>query len=198
MANAMAERPQHRRDSGFTLFELLISLAILGLVVVLLTGGVRFAGRAWDAQQNRAATQDDLTAVQSLLRSMIAAGHGFNGGVASLQFVGIMPRALERAGLYDIDLATFGNQLVINWQPHKRPGFSPPPSQQTELARGIVSLDLRYFLWDDAKQVGAWTSSASDPKKPPALIQIGLALPDGDRRLWPPLVIAPMVNDEGK
>lgn len=182
---------------GFTLLELLVALAVLGLVVVLLTGGIRFAGRAWDTQQTRIAEQGDLTAVQSLLRSMIAAGRGVQGTAGSLQFVGTMPQALERPGLYDIVVTASGGALVMSWQPHARPGFTPPPPQQAVLAPGVVSMNIQYYFWDDKQNSGAWAGTANDPKKPPDLVQIGLALPARDRRVWPPLVIAPMPRDAG-
>lgn len=179
-------------ERGFTLLELLIALAVFGLVVVMLTGGVRFAGRAWNTQQIRVAQQEDLTAVQSLLRSMVASARGLQGDTASLQYTGEMPQALERPGLYDVAVAVSAGQLIMSWQPHRRPGFTPPPAQQTVLARGIVGLDLRYFFWKDDQRSGAWAEKAADPKNPPDLVQIGLVLSSGDRRVWPPLVVAPM------
>jgi len=45
-----------RRQSpqeGFTLLELLIALALIGLMVVLLFGALRFAGKAWASTEDR-------------------------------------------------------------------------------------------------------------------------------------------------
>src|SRR6185503_4644696 len=53
---------RERADSGFTLLELLIATTILGLMLVALTGGVRFAGQAWDTQQRRSNLSGDLDA----------------------------------------------------------------------------------------------------------------------------------------
>ena len=198
MAEAISGRARcraHRASSGFTLFELLISLVILSLVIVLLANGVRLAGRAWDTEEGRSASQDDLTAVQGLLRSMIASGRQFQGDGTGVQFVGTMPQALEQAGLYDIGLTAAGDQLVLSYQPHQRPNFTPPPPQRATLARGIAALNFRYFFWDNDKQVGAWSGAAPDPKQAPALVQIGLGLPAGDRRVWSPLVVAPMRSE---
>ena len=57
-----------RRESGFTLLELLISIAIFAMILVALTSGLHFAGRAWDQQQQRDVREGDVNAVQNVLR----------------------------------------------------------------------------------------------------------------------------------
>ena len=87
---------QSGAEHGFTLFELLIVVTILGLIVVAMTNGVRFAGRAWQAQERRSELQGDLDAVQNVLRQLITSATGFNGDGISLRFVGTLPDALAR------------------------------------------------------------------------------------------------------
>ncbi len=190
----MSEGSSARQSSGgFTLLELLIALAIFGLVVAILTSGVRFSGRAWDAQERHLDRQDDLAALQNSLRSLIASGRDFKGGPDSLEFVATMPRALNISGLFDIELATVDERLVISWRPHLRPGATPQPMTQTELARGIAGLDLRYFVMDDKHQSGGWSGSLG-AKQTPKLVEVVVLLPEADQRSWPPLVIAPMIE----
>lgn len=184
----------HQSSGGFTLLELLIALAIFGLVVAILTSGVRFAGRAWDTQERHLDRQDDLVALQSALRTLIASGRDFHGGPDALEFVGTMPRALNISGLFDIELATVDERLVMSWRPHRWPGATLQPKTQTELARGIAGLDLLYFVLGDKQQTGAWLSSLESIKQPPKLVKIVVLLPETDRRKWLPLVIAPMVE----
>src|SRR5258708_39228865 len=92
---------ERRGDRGFTLLELLVVILILGLIVTALTGGVRFAGRAWATQERRIDRLDDVDAVQNVLRQLIASGYGFQGDASSMHFITTMPRALARGGLYD-------------------------------------------------------------------------------------------------
>src|SRR5262245_55260887 len=96
-----ARRPS---EDGFTLLELLIAVTILSLILVALSGGVHFAGSAWRKQEDQISRQGDINALQGVLRQMLASGRGFEGGAQNLKFVGRMPEALERGGLYDIDL----------------------------------------------------------------------------------------------
>ena len=62
------------RFAGFTLLEVLVALTILGLILVALTNGVRFAGQAWERQERGAGKRGDTDAVQNILRTLIAGG----------------------------------------------------------------------------------------------------------------------------
>jgi prepilin-type N-terminal cleavage/methylation domain-containing protein len=180
------------REGGFTLLELLISITIFALILVALTSGLHFAGRAWDQQQQRDVREGDVNAVQNVLRTMIASGHGFEGDRTSLKFVGSMPAALERGGLFDVQITQSGGRLVLSWQPHFKGFVSPPPPASTELLKGVVNLDVAYYNGDQG-----WQHQLDGKSKPPELIAIGLRFDDG--RFWPPLVTAPVIKvDEAK
>ena len=125
---------------------------------------------------------------------MLGSGSAFQGGPGSLIFVGTMPRSLQRSGLFDIELTLSGDRLVMEWRPHARPGMTAKPTTETELARGIASLDLAYFIVDDTHPPGAWTGVTKEGKGAPSLVRLGIGLPEGDHRSWPPLVVAPMVT----
>src|SRR5438552_11372573 len=99
------------RQAGFTLVELLVAITILSLILVALSGGVHFAGSAWRKQEELIGRQGDITAVQTVLRQLVASGRDFEGGSQDLKFVGQMPAALARGGLYDIELYPAGDKL---------------------------------------------------------------------------------------
>jgi general secretion pathway protein J len=177
---------QRRSEKGFTLLELLISIAILSMILVALTGGLRFAGNAWRAQEERNARQSDIQAVQGVLRQMIASGKSFEGGPDGLRFVGRLPDALARGGLYDIELAAAGDKLTMSWQPHfKGPGGNLTP-QEASLVDGIVTASFAYHI----PQQG-WQPAGSSKTKPVDMIGIKAKL--SNNRVWPALVAAPMV-----
>lgn len=190
------ERTSRPGSGGFTLLELMIALAIFSMVVLILTGGMRFAGRAWEAQEQRIDRQDDLGSLQNLLRSLIAAGRRFKGDDTSVTFVGAMPLALARPGLFDITLQSADDQLVMVWRSEARPGAVPEEMATTALARGVTGLDISYYVTDAQGQSGTWSASI-DAHHPPALVRIVLLLAPGDSRHWPPLVVAPMIEPRG-
>jgi prepilin-type N-terminal cleavage/methylation domain-containing protein len=173
------------RWDGFTLLEMLVSIAILGLILVALTSGVRFAGNAWVLQQKRRARQGDADAVQHVLRQMLQSASGIRGSDRALAFTGKLPAALARGGLFDIALNGSGNRLTLSWHAHSK--VAPPDQGEAELLNGITDFQLSYFRPPDGWQ------PAAKAKTPPALVRITLRLPGGQQ--WPALVIAPKVED---
>ena len=51
---ASSGSPKSQRQAGFTLLELLIAFTLLALIMTALTGGLRFAGKAWEGGEARA------------------------------------------------------------------------------------------------------------------------------------------------
>src|SRR5262245_49148358 len=181
----MSYTPFRPRDSGgFTLLELLIAIAVLGLVLVALINGVRFAGQAWETQARRIDRRGDLDAVQNMLRHLIASGRDFTGSGFELKFVGALPVALARNGLYDVELRTLSGQLVLVWQRHMRAPNELAQRSVTELVHGVTNLSLAYYLPETG-----WQRLSN---KKPVLVRLVMEL-DGGRSV-PPLVVAPMID----
>jgi len=174
------------QESGFTLLELLIVITILGLILVALTSGVRFAGQAWEAQTSRMERQGDVDAVQNVLRQLITSGKNVTGTPLSLKFVGTLPAALARGGLYDIELRSSNGRLVLLWQTHLKDLTGNRQQSVTELSSGVTNLALAYYV-----PGSGWLRDSGNT---PALIRIAVEQDGG--RVWPPLVIAPAVDDE--
>jgi general secretion pathway protein J len=176
-----------KSDSGFTLLELLIVITILGLILMALTSGVRFAGQAWEVQERRSNRQGDLDAVQNVLRELMASATHFQGDAASLRFVSVLPLALARGGLYDVEIRASAHRLLFAWKPHfKGPSLRIPPTE-IELIKNVTGFELTYYV-----PPGGWQHVLTAEMRPPALIKVNLQL--GEGRVWPPLVVAPMIE----
>ena len=175
-------RDRSRSQSGFTLLELLVAIAILGLIVVALTGGLRFAGQAWELQQRKGLRQGDLDSVQNALRNLIAQSHDFRGDAFAVQFVGTPPAALARGGLYDMQLSASGDRLVLSWRPHFTGPATNLPQNQAVLAEGMTAFKLDYFI-----APAGWRMAVAKGGKP-GLVRIAAQF--GDGRNWPPLLVA--------
>jgi hypothetical protein len=147
---------------------------------------VRFAGQAWQAQETRSARQGDLDAVQNVLRELIASGSAFEGGSTSLRFVTRLPTALARGGLYNVDLHTEGDRLVLSWQPHFKGPMQPLENAQAELTDELADFQISYY------NDGAWQKTQQNKVKPPGLIQIMLRR--NGARSAVPLTVAPAVD----
>lgn len=174
---------------GFTILELLIAMAILGLIMVLLVNGLHFAGRAWDTQRREVDRSDDFFAVQNVLRQMVESGRDFDGDAATLRFVGTLPHSLMRSGLYDIELATRGGSFVLIWAPHFKGPMADAQHTVTDLATGVTRLGIGYLV--PSKKGPQWQASISPKGPPPALISLDVALAG---RAYPSLLVKPWID----
>jgi prepilin-type N-terminal cleavage/methylation domain-containing protein len=179
--------PNRRRRSqrGFTLLELLVVIAVMGLIMVTLAGGLRYASRAWEIQTRTIGEQGDFDAVQNVLRQMIASARDVRGDSSHLHFVGGLPRALKSGGLFDVDLAVSGDGLVLYWRPHFE--GTDASAAKAVLAKNMTGFRLAYYVADRTWQPVA--------KRKGEASLVAIAMSAGGRE-WPPLIVAPMVEQK--
>ena len=209
----------HRRraEAGFTLIELLVALTLLGLISVVLFGGLRFGTRAWEAGNLQAERLAQVQAVQALLRRRIAqamppkaeaelAGVAerratFAGEVAALHFVAAVPSRVGVGGIYSFDLAVIeddeGARLELTWRlfrPDEPDRFDEPEfglGGRRVLIDSIESAAIAYYGASGQGQPADWRDRWEADLGLPYLIAIEVAFPEGDRRSWPVLRVAP-------
>ncbi|HEY1438234.1 MAG TPA: prepilin-type N-terminal cleavage/methylation domain-containing protein, partial [Casimicrobiaceae bacterium] len=88
---------------GFTLLELLIALALLGLISALLYGSLSLSANSWDRGEQKAEQTTDMRLTEEMLRQTLSAQHPlrfhkvvdqplyFAGGTDSLSFAAALP-----------------------------------------------------------------------------------------------------------
>ncbi len=183
------------RESGFTLIELVVALALAGLVSLILMHGVELSVRGVDRLSDRVERLDRHRALEAMLHRALgstAAIPVFEGQPAfvgqpdSLIFLSIAEDG--GPGLYRIRLALdaqrpdrpliLTRQLVGSVAPRRADGI---------LAHNVSSFSLAYFgaATRDAKP--AWQSSWQASSTPPSLVR--LSLDDGDGLPHPPIVV---------
>lgn len=208
----MSGPPDARRDAGFTLLEIVVALAVLGILLATLTQGVRFGLAAFDRQDRMVATGSRLEAVDRTLRRLIEQldpgtttdGDTVVGTHHGLAFRSSLPMSVSAAvpgqpdgsptdGPADLRLSIdHEHRLILDWLPHRHAvptGPTPPPHVET-LLTGLERLDISYY--GDGIWLNEWSQN-----KPPRLIRIRLVFPDGDPRHWPDLVAAPARDQAG-
>ena len=124
-----------RRARGFTLVELLIALAMLGLVTLLLFSGLRLGSRSWESVERVAGQSDALRFAHGfLIRALsqiraveattdVGSQLAFAGAAERLEFVAPLSDYLGLPGLYVLRLALesrgAGRALVLTrWLLH--------------------------------------------------------------------------------
>jgi general secretion pathway protein J len=186
-------RQGNAAQSGFTLLEMLVALVVFGLLMVGLTGGVRFGLGAWSRQTRTIEAAADLVAADRALRRLV---ERLDPGVPSAP-----PLAIGAAGRFaftaDLPMASAlptrradmvltlddRHRLVLRWTPHRR--GPPAPAQESELLAGVDRLVLSY--WPPPPATG-WRSDWTAPV-PPALVRIHLDLAG---RHWPDIIATPV------
>jgi general secretion pathway protein J len=209
----MRVRPQgdEGATAGFTLAEVLVSLAILGLMLVLLFGNVRFEARAWQSAATRSDRTSEMETVTEFMRRQLGQAYpyydqdrrqlAFDGGPNALRFKAPVPAHLAGGGIHDIAYSlvsdAHGRRLVMSRAPH-RPAADPRDrsrfATETTLVEGVESVEFAYFGRTAPDRPGQWHSQWADASAMPSLIRVHFRFPDGDGRVWPDLLIRRAVD----
>src|SRR5665213_3352932 len=72
LTNMARQRNDRGGCAGFTLIEVLAALAVLGMILIALSTGLRFGRQALLAQTRSTATENQVGPVDAALRSLIA------------------------------------------------------------------------------------------------------------------------------
>jgi general secretion pathway protein J len=204
-----------RGEAGFALIEILIAVALLGLIATMIGGAVGNAARLNVAGEARLADQTRIENVQALLRRQLegalplpSAGSSdgealaFAGGPSALAIATRRPARLLQGGLY---FARFsfdppsslgkGGRLSAAWQlldPARPLAEQQGRIETVDLLDDIAVLNLRYFGVKASGAAGWHADWAGEPSLP-ALISIALEPSAGAGWRWPPLVVAPRI-----
>lgn len=208
---------------GFTLLELLVAITVFALLTAILVGGFRFGARVWEQAEATSSQVIEIESAYALVRRMIATAlpltaasedgevHvDFFGTTNSISFVAPAPAQAFVGGLHTISLlrvpapsAAEGVRLVLNVRAYvpSEDVFTPRRRRRTNdrLDKSIVlvdraaAVDFLYFGGDDADPTPRWQTTWVDRSTLPLLVAVRVRFASNDRRLWPDLLVAPIV-----
>ena len=198
-----------RREAGFSLIELLVCLAILSLCATMLLGGLASASIV--ARQTRSTDQAIATvaAAQIILRTRLEGMRPVRrlnaerpeidtqGGERLLDFFGPAPDNEAGSGLrlYRLLLTAPGDLILYQSAELASDVARDAPLMQgwrrTTLLQGASGLSIGYYGATATDPAHRWRANWGQNSTLPEAIRIRVAFPEGDRRLWPEMIIRP-------
>ena len=202
-----------RRQSGFTLLEMMVAVMVLTVLAVLVYGMLRIGMRAWETGMERVA-ESDLTRIgwQFVHGSLGAArsppsripddpGVHFIGSAEALEFVSELPAWLAAGGLYALQIGWVeerpghAGRLELRARPYA--GYADSQSDSDEHPRAVLAEDVEQvaFSYLGVPLQGgapAWLDEWSGRDGLPILVRMDVSLADGTA--WPALVVHPRLG----
>lgn len=219
MRRGMA-RKSDRGEGGFTLIELLVAVTLLSLVMMLALGGLRFGTRVWETAGSRFAESARLEIVQGFIRRTLQRAQpimrtddrsrrlvAFVGGRETMEFAVLMPAHLDMGGLHHVVLSAAGSgddrrlALQQGLLRHDADGSSAlagaRDGEETVLLQRISGVEFAYFGALERNDEPRWHDDWEGSRSLPTLVRLRVRFGDGDRRLWPDMVVGPRMAKAG-
>ncbi len=190
-----------RKETGFTLLELLVAMTLMGLVLVVVYGGLRLGLSGWETGEQRAEATQQLRLVQEFLRRQLTQSMTvyqlddqqnrkvvFTGQADGIEFVTPMLARLGQAGLYRVRIEAVDGRLWIRWRPYLPDDPAAGEEREKVLLEGVSAVEWVYFgleQLDDPQP--RWSNAWTNPQIRPLLVRLNLNLQDEP---WPDLVVA--------
>jgi general secretion pathway protein J len=204
-----------RRESGFTLLELVVAMTILGTMMLLLYSGLSFALRSWDVGDAVGRGSADRRIGENFVRRELSElfpmrwkdstrlRFAFEGKPQSLMFVSSRPAGITAGGLSLVGLEVTGDarsgerSLVMRraMPDDNAESFAPlDQAEATVMIAGVDSVEFSYFGAENDFTDPKWQDDWPYPARVPQMVRLVVRRADGT--LLPEMVVRVMLSEE--
>jgi general secretion pathway protein J len=184
---------------GFTLLELLISITMIGLIALIVTGAVRLGSRSVDNGERRIESierlKNSVQIVESQIMSEIPLSYDedgnkryyFRGDKGSVQFTTTYSIWGDQRGYVLSSLRVETDSQGKRFLKAKESPLFGGIEAETILFEGFDDIYIEYFYKDPTEEEGRWVNEWSDDQAMPEKIKLGLVKEKRDFSLILPI-----------
>ena len=191
------------REAGYTLVELLIVLALMGLISLAIAGGLRFGARTWEKTEQTVGASETARGGHAVLTSLLSRLYprtpdaaqpqaaAFEGGADRMTFLADAAAPFPAEGVARFTLAVRrdrGTSSLLLTQESER-----GPSAKVEEVLFDNAARIVFSYAEVGEGVVTWTDTWTGRERMPALIRVRVAFPPGAGR-WPDLIVRPAID----
>ena len=182
----MAAQGKPKRNTGFTLLELIISITLVAIIVLIVAGAASLGYRSFSTGEKKLNAIERLRASLIIIDAQIQSGVPLtleDGGVKQYYFVG------EQDSLkFSTNHSIWGGQrgyVIVNYRVEtdnqgKRTLFASEykvgmeNKKETRLLEGFNEITFDYFRQDATEEEGEWVTQWVDEEMMPTKIRLNL------------------------
>lgn len=207
-----APPPPQTGETGFTLIELLVSLTVLGLLVIALSGGIRFGTTAWSKMANRADQAEQVRIAKFFLRQQLSQAYphlvtlsseepkvAFEGGRKKLRFLGPGFGDDAARGWSDItltvekDASGAYDTLTVVSKPELALSTDSFHERREVLLEKAMQIELSFLGKSRENTSVAWHPDWVGEGRLPEAIRVQISLPGGTQ---PDIYVMPRIGGD--
>ena len=204
----MTARPTRAGQRGFTLLEAIVAMVLLGLMMAVMTGSIRYAGQTRDATTARIDSIDNMRVAQDFLRQTIAQSHPkrwtkvvgrpfvFRGEREELSMAAPLTARVGVGGLFllKFSLADAGQnkgKKLIMARTFPQPDTQEMPdfadAETVVLAENLSEIEFGYLGRDDENSDPTWSDDWKEGARMPEAVRVRIKPMTGPP--WPEIVV---------
>jgi general secretion pathway protein J len=197
----------HRKITGFTLIEVIVSMTILSLILVLLFSTLFTANQNWQLTKRNITQNDDIRLISNFIRRQIIQNIPllwidkkeqrliFNGKKNELNFTSTLPAHRGGGGIQILSLRVNrtddAHHLDLYYRyanPDKSPFDEWSDEKHTTLLDNIKNIELSYYGQEKINEDSVWRDEWQNKEVLPTLINLKIITVNEDLS-WPEITI---------